>query len=116
MPWARARTPPKCGSARALDKLREFFLHRGISVPAAALAAAISGNSIQAAPAGLAASVAVGAVQGAALSASTLTLVKGAIHIMTSAKISVAIGVRRRRHYRAAMAASFHPKTDCQAA
>jgi RNA polymerase sigma factor (sigma-70 family) len=78
---------------RALDKLRDFFLHRGITVPAAALAAAISGNSIQAAPAGLAASVAAGAVQGVALSASTLTLVKGAIHIMTSAKISVALGV-----------------------
>jgi RNA polymerase sigma factor (sigma-70 family) len=79
--------------SRALDKLRDFFHRRGITVPAGALAAAISGNSIQAAPAGLAASVAAGAVQTAALSASTLTLVKGAIHLMTSAKISVAIGV-----------------------
>jgi RNA polymerase sigma factor (sigma-70 family) len=79
--------------SRALDKLRDFFHRRGITVPAGALAAAISGNSIQAAPAGLAASVAAGAVQTAALGASTLTLVKGAIHIMTSAKISVAIGV-----------------------
>jgi RNA polymerase sigma factor (sigma-70 family) len=78
---------------RALDKLRDFFHHRGITVPAAALAEAISGNSIQAAPAGLAASVAAGVVQGSALTVSTLSLLKGAIQIMTSTKISVAIGI-----------------------
>jgi RNA polymerase sigma factor (sigma-70 family) len=78
---------------RALDKLRDFFHHRGITMPAAALAEAISGNSIQAAPAGLAASVAAGAAQTSALTVSTLSFVKGAIHIMTSTKISVAIGV-----------------------
>jgi RNA polymerase sigma factor (sigma-70 family) len=78
---------------RALDKLRDFFHRRGITVPAAALAEAISGNSIQAAPAGLAASVAAGAVQGSALTVSTLSFMKGAIQIMTSTKISVAIGV-----------------------
>jgi RNA polymerase sigma factor (sigma-70 family) len=78
---------------RALDKLRDFFHHRGITMPAAALAEAISGNSIQAAPAGLAASVASGVVQGSALTVSTLSFVKGAIHIMTSTKISVVIGV-----------------------
>jgi len=79
--------------SRALDKLRDFFLKRGITMPAAALAAAISENSIQAAPAGLAASVAAGVVQGTAVTATTFGLMKGAIHIMTSAKISVALGV-----------------------
>jgi RNA polymerase sigma factor (sigma-70 family) len=81
---------------RALDKLRDFFHTRGITMPAAALAAAIAENSIQAAPAGLAASVASAAasvVQGSALTASTLALVKGAIHIMTSAKIGMAVGL-----------------------
>jgi RNA polymerase sigma factor (sigma-70 family) len=78
---------------RALDNLRDFFHDRGITVPSAALAAAISGNSIQAAPAGLAASVAAGIAQGSALTASSLTLVKGAFQIMTPTKISVAIGV-----------------------
>ena len=78
---------------RALDKLRDFFHRRGITVPAAALAEAISGNAIQAAPAGLAASVAAGAIQGSALTVSTLSFVKGAINIMSSTKISVAIGV-----------------------
>jgi len=79
--------------SRALEKLRDFFHHRGITMPAAALAAAISEHSIQAAPAGLAASVAAGVVQGSALTVSTLSFVKGAIHIMTSTKINVAIGV-----------------------
>lgn len=81
--------------ARALDKLRDFFQRRGITVPAGALAAAIAENSIQAAPAGLAASVAslgAGVVPGSALSVTSLTLAKGAIHIMTSTKIGVAIG------------------------
>jgi RNA polymerase sigma factor (sigma-70 family) len=78
---------------RALDKLRDFFQQCGITVSVAALAAAISKNSIQAAPAGLSASVAAGIAQGSALTVSSLTLVKGAIQIMTSTKISVAIGV-----------------------
>jgi len=81
---------------RALDKLRDFFHTRGITMPAGALAAAIAENSVQAAPAGLEASVAsaaTGLVQGSALTASTLALVKGAIHIMTSAKIGMAIGL-----------------------
>jgi RNA polymerase sigma factor (sigma-70 family) len=77
---------------RALDKLRAFFHRRGITMPAAALGAAISENSIQAAPAGLAASVAAGAVEGSALTVSTLTLAKGAISMMTSTKIGVAVG------------------------
>ena len=77
---------------RALDKLRDFFHRRGITMPAAALAAAISENSIQAAPAGLAASVAVGAMHGSALTMSTLTLTKTAISMMTSTKIGVAAG------------------------
>jgi len=78
---------------RALDKLREFFLRRGITMPAGALAAAIADNSIQAAPAGLAAAVAASAVQSSAFTVSTLTLVKGAISMISSTKIGVALGV-----------------------
>ncbi len=78
---------------RALDKLRDFFLRRGITMPAAALAEAISGSAIQAAPDGLAASVAAGVVQGATLTVSTFSFVKGALQIMTSTKISVAVAV-----------------------
>ncbi|HVU36960.1 MAG TPA: sigma-70 family RNA polymerase sigma factor [Opitutales bacterium] len=39
---------------RALEKLRNYFARRGVTTTAAVLAAAISANSVQAAPAGLA--------------------------------------------------------------
>jgi RNA polymerase sigma factor (sigma-70 family) len=78
---------------RALDKLRDFFHQRGITVAGAMLAEAICENSIQAAPAGLAAAVAASALQGAALGVSALSLVKGTLLMMTSGKISVAIGL-----------------------
>lgn len=80
---------------RALDKLREFLRKRGITVSAAALASAISENSIQAAPAGLAAAVAAAAASaghGAAATASALTLAKGVVHMITSTKIGLAVG------------------------
>ncbi len=76
---------------RALEKLRHFFHSRGIAHTAAALAAAISGNSVQAAPAGLAAAVAAGACQGSALTTSTLILVKGTMQIMTWVKATAAL-------------------------
>ena len=80
---------------RALEKLRIFMQRRGITVRAGALAAAICENSVQSAPAGLAASVtsvAASAGPGAAAAASFLALAKGAIHIMTTTKISAVIG------------------------
>jgi len=43
--------------SRALEKLRKFFTKRGVVLPVAVLTAAISANSIQAAPVGLAARI-----------------------------------------------------------
>ncbi|MEY4201037.1 MAG: hypothetical protein RLZZ265_2777, partial [Verrucomicrobiota bacterium] len=43
--------------SRALDKLRGYFAQHGAKVPTAILAAALTGNCVQAAPAGLAATV-----------------------------------------------------------
>jgi len=47
---------------RAVERLREFFLKRKVTVGAGGLVALVSANAIQAAPSGLAASVAAGAV------------------------------------------------------
>src|SRR5215469_17796479 len=47
---------------RALEKLREFFLKRGVAVPGAVLMAAISANSVHAAPSVLAQAVTVAAL------------------------------------------------------
>ena len=77
--------------ARGLEKLRSFLTRRGIVLTAAAIAGAVSTHSVQAAPAGLSISVAT-AVQGAVTTASTLTLVKGAMKLMAWTQAKIAIG------------------------
>jgi RNA polymerase sigma factor (sigma-70 family) len=81
---------------RALEKLRNFFTRRGLTLSAGAIAGAVSANSVQAAPMALAKTIpAVALAKGAAASGSTLTLVKGALKIMawTKAKTITATGV-----------------------
>jgi RNA polymerase sigma factor (sigma-70 family) len=78
--------------SRALEKLRKFFAKRGLSSTTATLAAAISAQSVQAAPAALAQSVtAVAMAKGAAASTSTLALIKGALKLMAWAKAKTAV-------------------------
>ena len=77
---------------RALEKLRKFFTKRGVDSTAATIAETISANSVQAAPVALAKAVtAVAIAKGAAASASTLTLIKGALKIMAWTKAKTAI-------------------------
>ena len=81
---------------RAVEKLRIFFTRRGIVCSAAALTAAISANSVHAAPAVLAqTATAVAIADGAMASTSTLTLIKGALKLMawSKAKSTVIAGV-----------------------
>jgi RNA polymerase sigma factor (sigma-70 family) len=77
---------------RAVEKLRWFFTKRGIVLPATVLTAAISAHSVQAAPVYLTASVAtMAAAKGAAVSTSTLTLIKGALNLMAWTKAKTAV-------------------------
>jgi RNA polymerase sigma factor (sigma-70 family) len=77
---------------RAVEKLRAFFTQLGIVLPAAVMTAAISANSVQAAPVTLAKSVtALAIVKGAAASGSTLTLIKGALKIMAWSKAKTTV-------------------------
>jgi RNA polymerase sigma factor (sigma-70 family) len=81
---------------RALERLRKFFAKRGVVSTSAIIAGAISANSIQAAPMVLAKSVtAVAIAKGAAASASTLTLITGALKLMawTKAKTTLVVAV-----------------------
>ncbi len=71
---------------RAVEKLRVFFHKRGVLVPVTILAAAISANAVQAAPAGLVA-IAVSTVSGG----TTLTLIKAMA--WTKFKYSVIAGL-----------------------
>ena len=79
--------------SRATEKLRRFFMRRGITWSAAAIAAAVSANSVQAAPIGLATSVTVAAVKGTAVTASTLTLIKTTVKVMAWTKLKTAVAV-----------------------
>jgi hypothetical protein len=77
---------------RAVEKLRGFFTKRGVVLPAAVLTAAISANSVQAAPAVLAkTATAVAIAKGMTASGSTLTLIKGALKVMAWTKTKTAI-------------------------
>jgi RNA polymerase sigma factor (sigma-70 family) len=77
---------------RALEKLRTFFGKHSAVFSAAAIAGAISANSVHAAPVGLATTISVAAVtKGAAASTSTITLVKGAMKLMAWSKIKAGI-------------------------
>lgn len=78
--------------SRALDKLRKIFTKHGVMFSAAVIAGAVTGNSVQAAPAGLAKTIsAVAVAKGAAATTSTLTLVKGVLKIMAWTKAKTAI-------------------------
>ena len=79
--------------SRALEKLRKYFVKRGVTLSAAAIAGAVAANSVQAAPAGLAVTVTAAAAKGAAISATITTLVKGTLKIMTYAKLKLAAGI-----------------------
>jgi uncharacterized protein (TIGR03435 family) len=77
---------------RALEKLRKNFAGRGVNSTTAVIAGAISSNSIQAVPATFAQSVAAAAMtKGATVSASTLTLIKGALKVMAWTKAQTSI-------------------------
>ncbi len=81
----------KMRTSRALDKLRKFFTKRGLTLSAAVIAAAVSANSVQAAPPALAATIsAAAAAKGVTVSAGTLALVKSTLKLMAWAKIKTA--------------------------
>lgn len=68
--------------AHALEKLRKYFLRRGVDSSASSISAAISVHAVHAVPPGLDSSItAIVTAKGAG--ASTLTLVKGALKLMT---------------------------------
>ena len=81
---------------RAVEKLRKFFAQRGVTLSGAAIAGAVSVNSVQAAPVALVKTISIIAVaKGAAATTSTLTLVKGVLKAMVwaKAKMGIAIGM-----------------------
>jgi len=81
---------------RATDKLRRFFVKRGVQVSVTTLLASISSSAVHAAPSGLASLVRIaGASKGAAASASTLNVIQSTFRVMawTKARITVVVAV-----------------------
>ena len=78
---------------RAVEKLRGFFTKHGVTLTSAVLTTAISANSVQAAPLGLAATVTAAATKGVVASGSTLTLIKGALKVMAWTKMKMVVVV-----------------------
>ena len=75
---------------RALEKLRRFFLKRGVVLPAATIGALVSVNSVHAAPVTLTKSITILAMtKGVVTGGSTITLVNQAIKLMTWTKIKI---------------------------
>ena len=72
--------------SRALEKLRHIFRHRGVVLPSSTVLALLSAQGAQAAPIGLASSIATAALLKQS-SASTLVLVKGTMKVMAYAQM-----------------------------
>jgi RNA polymerase sigma factor (sigma-70 family) len=77
---------------RALEKLRIFFIKRGLTFSVAVIAASLTVNSVHAAPPGLAAT-SIAAAKGIAVTASTSTLIKTTLKVMTWTKLKTAVVV-----------------------
>ena len=76
---------------RALEKLRRFFVKRGIASTTAIIARAISANCVQAAPVALAKTATTMALaNGAVTGSSTATLIQGTLKLMAWTKIKIA--------------------------
>jgi RNA polymerase sigma factor (sigma-70 family) len=78
---------------RALDKLRAKLGKAGVTLGAALIASAVGTNSVQAAPAALAAKVSMIAAKGTATTTAITAMVKGTLKVMAWTKTNIAIGV-----------------------
>ena len=76
--------------SRAVERLREFFSKRNVTISASGLAAVISANAVQSAPVGLAAAISSAALAGAAVTTSTLIAATGTITMTAIQKSLIA--------------------------
>src|ERR1035437_5351522 len=90
---ARTEDAARKRVTRGLDKLRKYFVKRGVTLTATVLASAVAANAVQAAPMGLAVTVTAAAAKGAAVTTSIATIIKGTMKSMTWIKMKFAMGV-----------------------
>jgi len=77
---------------RAVERLRQFFSKRGVTISTAIIASTMAARSVQAAPAALAKSATAAAIaKGAAASGSAVIFANGTLKLMAWAKMKMAI-------------------------
>ena len=104
--------------SRAVERLREFFSKRNVTISASGLAAVISANAVQSAPVGLAAAISSAALDGAAVTTSTLIAATETITMTTIQKslIAAALAVFAGAGiYEAHQASNFRTQVQTQA-
>lgn len=74
---------------RGIEKLREFFMKRGVTLSATAIAGAVAANSVQAAPAGLAVTITATAVSGTTITTAAVIAATKGIAMTTFRKIGI---------------------------
>ncbi|MBI5802795.1 MAG: sigma-70 family RNA polymerase sigma factor [Verrucomicrobia bacterium] len=82
--------------SRAVDRLRDFFAQRGVTVGASVLTAAVAANAVQAAPAGLVLTIsAASTLAGATVAATTVKAIAMTIlkKIAVTTALAAAVGV-----------------------
>jgi RNA polymerase sigma factor (sigma-70 family) len=79
--------------SRALDRLRDIFSRRGVSLSATALAGSLSAGAVQAAPAGLATAISTAALGGAAVATATTLATEGASTAMNLINLKTAAAI-----------------------
>jgi len=79
--------------SRAVERLREFFAKRGVTVGGSGLVVVISANAVQAAPVGLAVTISTAALAGTAVNTSTVIAATKAIAMTTLQKTFVSTTV-----------------------
>ena len=77
--------------SRAVERLREFFAQRGVTVGASGLAVVISANAVQAAPAALVAAISTATVAAGAVLATTTITTQTTMNWITAKSISAII-------------------------
>src|SRR6185436_16978454 len=77
---------------RSVEKLRSFFVKRGVVVSSAAIASALAAHSVQAAPAGMAGSALAAATQATA-AAAPVALAEAGLSLMALAKLKSVLGL-----------------------
>ncbi len=81
--------------SRAVERLREFFAQRGVTVGASGLVVVLSASAVQAAPVGMGISLTAVAVNGATAATANMALVSGGLKLMawTTTKTAIAVGL-----------------------